>query len=213
MIPTPSFDLDLLFLLNQEWRSGLLDFLLPWFSSRAALFTIMAGLIVWRSMRRGKGQVLYFLLLVLAMGAADLTCNAIKHGVGRVRPEHSIAGTWRMESGAWQRLPDDFKPAKEEGTSFPSAHAANSAALVTLAMFLWPRVRRGLWALPIAVGWSRLYLGKHFPTDVIFGWLLGLAIGYLFWLLWRFAAERCGLTLLPEESDSPYLLPPPGHCR
>lgn len=213
MLPTPALDLDLLLLLNQEWRLAALDLLLPLFSSRAALFVILAGLIVWRSMRRGKGQVLYFLLLVLAMGAADLSCNAIKHGVGRVRPEHSVAGAYYQDSGVWLRRPADFQPVKEQGTSFPSAHAANTAALAVLAMMLWPRVRKGLWALPVLVGWSRLYLGKHFPSDVLAGWLLGAAIGYACWLLWRCLAGRFGLMLLPEESDAPYLLPPPGPRR
>jgi len=213
MFATPQPDLDLFLLLNQDWRFGVLDVVLPLLSSRTALFVILAALIVWRSMRRGKGQVLYFVLLVLAMGAADLACSAIKDNVGRVRPEHSIAGTWHRESGQWQRLPADFQPVKSQGSSFPSAHAANSAALALLASMLWPRVRKGLWLLPLAVGWSRVYLGKHFPTDIVAGWLLGVLVGWLFWRLWRFVALRCGLTLLPEESYAPYLLPPPGRCR
>jgi len=40
-----------------------------------------------------------------------------------------------------------------------------------------PRLRRGIWALPLVVGWSRVYLGKHYPTDILGGWLLGLLVG------------------------------------
>jgi undecaprenyl-diphosphatase len=201
--------LNLLILLNQDWRMPVLDIVLPWFSSRALLFVLLAGLIVWRSMLRGKGQVVYFMALVLVMGAADLSCNAIKHGVGRLRPEHSIGGTYFQSSDQWQRLPLDYQPDRDHDTSFPSAHAANTAALTLLAAMFWPKLRKGAWALPLLVGWSRVYLGKHYPTDVAAGWLLGLMICWLCWIVWRKAAPLLRLAVLPDESEAIFLLPPP----
>jgi len=198
MFPTLPQDQALLLLLNQDWRAPVLDLVLPLFSSRAILFTLLAGLLVWRSALRGKGQALYFILLVLAMGASDLATNQVKQAVGRLRPENIVAGTYHQQSGQWERLPADLTPDRERGSGFPSAHAANSAALALLAVLLWPRLRRGLWALPLLVGWSRVYLGKHFPTDVLAGWLLGLGIAWLFWLAWRAAARRWCLDLRPE---------------
>ena len=60
--------------------------------------------------------------------------------------------------------------------SFPSGHAMGAAALVTALGFLvWPR--RGQWlawglgaGFVLGVGWSRMYLGVHFPSDVLAGW-------------------------------------------
>lgn len=212
MFPAFPLDLHLQLLLNQQWRSAALDVLLPVFSLRAPLFVLLAGLLVWRSALRGKGQVIYFIILVLAMGVTDLTCNAVKHAVGRVRPQHAIAGTYYQESGQWVRLPADYTPDRDTGTAFPSAHAANSMAAAVLAMCFWPRLRRGLWALPLVVGWSRVYGGKHFPLDVLGGWALGAMLGWCFWLAWKRLAPRLALAVLPDDLYRPFLLPPPD-CR
>lgn len=212
MFPALPEDLSLQLLLNQQWRFAALDLLLPLFSLRAPLFVLLAGLLVWRSALRGKGQVIYFIVLVLAMGISDLACNAAKHAVGRVRPQHAVAGVYYQESGQWVRKPADYTPDRERGTSFPSAHAANSMALTVLAMCFWPRLRRGLWALPLLVGWSRVYLGKHYPLDVLGGWVLGALLGWGIWLAWKRLAPRLKMAVLPDELYRPSLLPPPD-CR
>ena len=63
------------------------------------------------------------------------------------------------------------------GQSFPSTHASDSAAAA--AVFAWavPRLSAIGIAIAVVVGISRVYLGAHWPTDVMAGWTLGAAVG------------------------------------
>jgi undecaprenyl-diphosphatase len=60
--------------------------------------------------------------------------------------------------------------------SFPSGHAATSFAGATLLAVLVPRFALPIYALAAAISWSRVYVGVHFPLDVLGGALLGAAL-------------------------------------
>jgi len=208
MFPVPPVDASLQLLLNQEWRAPVLDMILPLFSSRIALLVIIAVAIVWRSALRGKDQAAYFIVLALAMGASDLGCNVVKHEVSRLRPQHSVVGTYYRDSGAWLRVPEGYKIDRVRDSSFPSAHAANSMAFALLCALFWPKLRRVAWALPAMVGWSRVYLGKHYPLDVLVGWVLGACVGVLCWFIWKRLAPHLKLAARPDDLYRPHLDPP-----
>lgn len=107
----------------------------------------------WRSL-------IYFLLTVIGSGFINRTAKEFLH---RVRPH-----LW--ESAAPQL---DF--------AFPSGHATTSMTLVAaLVILTWGSRWCWLVALSggsfvITIAWTRLYLGVHFPTDILAGWLVSLA--------------------------------------
>ena len=92
------------------------------------------------------------------------------------------------------RPPEELQAYMEIWYSFPSAHATLSAALYGfLALLAWHTVKRKSWrlltagffiVLVIFVSFSRIYLGVHYPSDVLAGVLLG---GVCVWLGWKYA--------------------------
>lgn len=182
---TPAFDLDLFLLINQHWRNDVFDVLMPLLSSMTVLMICMTVALFFAVYKRGWRQVLLFVVLMVAMGGADSSSKFVKKQIFRVRPLNEIAGTFYREDGEWRTRAADFVRTKERGTSYPSAHAANTMCLAVLAMLMWPALRKWPLLLPLVVGYSRLYLGKHYPTDVVAGWLLGFVVAGLMWILWR----------------------------
>jgi len=101
-------------------------------------------------------------LFALGVGGSMLLTQVIKRIATRPRPD------------LWLSL----RP--EHTFSFPSGHAMDTAALAAALFFVLPRHRR-LWALAplfaLSVGWARMYLGVHFPSDVLAGW--SSAVGWV----------------------------------
>ena len=123
------------------------------------------------------GVVLCFLL-------ADQGSGLIKDTVCRLRPCHALEEV-RM-----------FRTHCGGQYGFVSSHAANAFAVALfLVLRYWKRVKRQwplllliVWAL--ATSYSRAYLGKHYPGDLVCGALLGIAIGVLTWLLFNVLEKK-----------------------
>lgn len=119
-------------------------------------FVIFVVLLVVR--RRGNA-----VFWAIAVGGAGLLNQGAKLSFRRARPE------------LW------LSPAPEHTYSFPSGHAMGSMAFVAaLAVLAWP-TRWRWWAIilgsvfTLLVGFSRVYLGVHYPSDVVAGWSASLA--------------------------------------
>ncbi|MBW4655522.1 MAG: phosphatase PAP2 family protein [Kaiparowitsia implicata GSE-PSE-MK54-09C] len=90
----------------------------------------------------------------------------------------------RLGKGLWHRARPDLWPSfypHPQDFSFPSGHAMTSMALAaTLGVLLWQSRWRGLALIlgglyVLTIGWTRLYLGVHYPSDIAAGWMVAIA--------------------------------------
>jgi undecaprenyl-diphosphatase len=122
-----------------------------------------------------KKTIVAVLFVVLLIALSDQTSNLFKYSFKRLRPCHNenIADLIRLVGGRCGGLYGYF-----------SAHAANSMAIAVFfglllkskLNYLFPILV--IWA--ISVSYSRIYLGVHFPLDIVTGMLIGLIYGILF---------------------------------
>jgi undecaprenyl-diphosphatase len=114
-----------------------------------------------------------FALTLIAVALADWSAMGLKALIDRPRPPLRYA-----EPKTLVAVPHD--------ASFPSGHAATSFAAATMLAFAFPRFAPFLYVLAAAVAFSRVYVGVHYPLDVIGGALLGALVA----IVLRFLVSR-----------------------
>jgi undecaprenyl-diphosphatase len=152
---------------NGWWSSPLLDYLLPWLTYFGSHFAVVLFIILsWILTRQRK--ILRRLVLLYAVQSAVI--YGLKFLVKRERPLFFLEMSSKLSKGPGEIL----------DPSFPSAHAAFSFMMATLLAIWFPRYRGVFFVIAGFIGWTRIYLGLHYPTDVIAGALLGYGITKLF---------------------------------
>ena len=73
--------------------------------------------------------------------------------------------------------------------SFPSNHAANTTVLVTIFSSIYYQLRYIMWGLVLIIMFSRIYIGVHYPLDVICGFAIGLLLGRILLFLWNYVIK------------------------
>ena len=144
---------------------------LPWLGTNITLIPLVVGVAIWLLVRRRRPDLATHLVIVQL---GSFTLNAVLKDIfDRPRPDlFELRG-----QHAW--------------AAFPSGHAIASVSVLLTVAILLRRERGWRWPLRAAVGlllfslYSRLYLGVHWPTDIVGGVLVGLA-----WLAVTYTAFR-----------------------
>ena len=126
--------------------------------------------VVWR-------RASLLIAVALADVAADSLAGALKAATQVERPPLRYVHPKALVS-----LPS--------GSSFPSGHTATSFACATVLSFFVPRAAPAFYLLALAIGFSRIYVGVHWPLDVLGGIVLGVAVGLAVTALLRRGAGR-----------------------
>ncbi|MDQ7031714.1 MAG: phosphatase PAP2 family protein [Desulfonauticus sp.] len=174
------WELHLFWLINHSWKNIFFDYLMPILSSSTFWGIIIACFLLYCLGKKRFYLVIYLILALCWVGINDFTSNIPKKQIGRIRPLNALPGCHFFEDNVWHTRPKNFTPSKPRGTSYPSAHAANSFLLCALLGFKFRRLKKYLWFIPLVIGYSRIYLGKHYPLDILAGYLWGLVFFLLF---------------------------------
>jgi len=168
-------DQSLFQLLNAEWTNGLFDALLPIWRNKYFWIPVYMFIILFVMYNFGRKKAHWFLLcLFVTVGTADFTSShLVKKTVQRVRPCNE------------PNLPQVRELTRcGSGYSFTSSHATNHFAIsIFLLSTIGLGYRRIRWLLifwAVSVAYAQVYVGVHYPLDVISGAILGSLIAKLF---------------------------------
>ena len=187
MISLPQLDRTIFVWINADWSNSIFDVIMPWITRLADaasvwLWIVFMGLLIgWQmahSVKAGQGSVnhraimraigLFCLYMALIYGVNAVAYNGLKHFFHRSRPFVQQTVILRVSSTTVSNMSND--------SSFPSGHACNAFMIAALFAERLRRKRYILYGLAGVVALSRIYLGVHYPSDVIMGACLGLAI-------------------------------------
>jgi len=126
-----------------------------------------------------KKTIPLFLILIIVFGLSDsISTRVFKDNIKRLRPCHSNELKGKVHLAGKKCWGGKF--------GFVSSHAANSFAISTFFYLLLKGHLSFMWMIYIyssLVGYSRIYLGKHYPLDILGGAVLGCLLAYLVMIL------------------------------
>ena len=149
---------------------------LNWAPFILAVFYLIQRKIGWKNL----GIVILFLAVLIAF--TDQITNLFKHSFERLRPcnDTDVKGIARIVIHR-----DSF--------SFFSGHASNSMATTTFIFLLLRKHYKFaflLFLFPLIFAFSRIYLGLHFPSDILVGYFFGATFGFGFYRLYVFLGRK-----------------------
>ena len=191
-------DKALMIFLNKNISNSLFDVIMPIVTSKDFLTVIGLILIFYLVLFCGKRGRIAILVLIFAAGASDAICaQIIKPWIGRLRPSHEFIEFINLlvpKGGKW---------------SFPSNHAANSFAFATVLSYFFEQKKVVLFALASIIGFSRVYVGVHYPLDIICGAMIGYILSWMvlsLWIIIKMRELKRGRMWVWYANDTPPLI-------
>lgn len=166
-----------LFLFLNGLHCAWLDPVMLFASGKWSWTLLYAGMLFFFFWKRPwKAGLLAFLAVALTFALTDQLGGVIKHAVQRPRPCVEFEGLLYSLEACGGRF-----------ASFVSNHAANMFGSATISALIFRKkyYTLGIYAWAALVAYSRIYVGKHYPLDLLGGALLGIALGYLVFLLYK----------------------------
>jgi len=175
-------DTTLFHLINQAGQNSFLDWFMPFMTDLknfTYILAVLAGYILWRER---KGGLVFLVFVGLTLAITDpFASRLLKEWVGRIRPCQVLEEV---------RLLTDCNTSY----SFPSSHAVNIFAAAYFLSLMFRRLSPLIFGIAVIVGYSRVYMGIHYPLDVVGGAAIGLLIAWPMGLLKERVMARLNLS-------------------
>lgn len=164
---------------------------LMWLASERLTWAPLYILLLWLTYRKWGWRYMLVILLAVVLGVAlsDQICNYFKETYQMLRPNR-VEGVKEQLHLVWNPIKEHFYVGGRYGTI--PAHAATTMSIfVIVGAGALRHSKLYWWLMPLwvlLVGYSRIYLGVHFLSQVLFGLILGALVGgFVVWLVEKFA--------------------------
>jgi len=177
-------DAQLALVLNGAFRNPLFDVAMPFLDRNVnwmgPLLLVWLGVMIWGGKR---GRIAGVLAVVVVILTDQISSGLVKPLVERIRPCNVIPGLHYWSKEGWIVIPDVIEVVYKRSFSFPSSHAANSMGQALWWALFYPAGRWWYLGGALVIGYSRIYIGVHYPGDVIGGWIIGaVSFGIVWWV-------------------------------
>ena len=131
------------------------------------IIPILLGLIILSIKGGTKGRIASIVLIIGVILADYSSAQIIKPYFQRLRPSHDILDQIRLLVPKGGRY------------GFVSSHAANMYVSATILGYFYSKQKRLFFTIASLVAFSRVYVGVHYPADIVFGGFLGYGLGWI----------------------------------
>jgi undecaprenyl-diphosphatase len=189
-----ALDLQALYLINQTWSSPWLDPLMArvsdWDSFRIPVAIIVVLALVFGGFRSRQMVILMAACLIIGDGLIDW---GFKLSVNRPRPNETEP---HIRVVTIREISESVPKHVTKGRSFTSGHACNNVALAMIGCAIFGRWALWLWPWAALVSYSRVYVGSHYPSDILGSWIVAIVYSYFIcrgaaWLWQKYAPRKC----------------------
>lgn len=161
-----SLDVTLFRLINEGGQNSFFDWFMPFMTDLKNFTYVLIAMGIWVVYRERSAGLVFLVLIGITLAITDQFSNhVLKECLGRIRPCRALMNV---------RMLTDCNTSY----SFPSAHAVNIFAAAYFVSQPFRRLNFLWYAIAAVVAYSRVYIGIHYPMDVIGGAGIGLLVAW-----------------------------------
>jgi undecaprenyl-diphosphatase len=188
-----ALDLQLLYLINGTWSRLWLDPIMARVSDfdsfRIPIISAVVVTLIFGNFRSRLFLAMMAACLIIGDGCIDW---GLKMSVNRPRPSET---EWHVRVLSVREVTESQPHHVDKGRSFTSGHACNNVALAMMGCAIFGRWAWWLWPWAALVSYSRIYVGAHYPSDILGSWLVAICYSFLIlklaaWLWRKYGPDR-----------------------